>query len=160
MNRTRRSSKAILGRQIKVPFVLTNSIRVLFFGVFTLSALLWGLDIIDPVDPFKIYNPAHLGITGAIFVAILLFASLFVYRPWCHFLCPFGLVGWLVEKISLVRIRVNYGTCIACQRCVTACPSTVMGAIYRGDKLTIPDCFACYTCREVCPTDSISFSVK
>lgn len=152
--------KAIIGRQIKPPFALTNTVRFAFLCVFTLVAFSWGIDIIDPIDPFKIYNPTHLVLIGGIFICILLLASLFIYRPWCHFFCPFGLVGWLVEKASLVKISVNYETCIACQKCATACPSTVMGAILRRNKITIPDCFACYTCREVCPTDSISFSSR
>jgi polyferredoxin len=152
--------KVVIARQIKLPFALTNTIRFTFFCVFTLVVFLWGIDIIEPVDPFKIYKPIYLGIIGGIFVGALLLASLFTYRPWCHLFCPFGLVGWLFEKISFVKISVNYVTCIACQKCATACPSTVMGAILRRNKKTIPDCFACYTCREVCPTDSISFSTR
>ena len=152
--------KAAIGRQIKLPFALTNSVRFIFFCVFTFVAFSWGIDIIDPVDPFKIYKPTYLGLTGGIFVSTLLLGSLFIYRPWCHLFCPFGLVGWLVEKTSLVKISVNYETCIACQKCATACPSSVMGAILRRNKKTIPDCFACYACREVCPTDSISFSTR
>ncbi len=126
--------------------------------VFTVAAFAWGVDIIDPVDPFKIFKPAHLGIIGSVFVGVLLLASLFVYRPWCHLFCPFGLTGWLMEKISIYRIKVNYETCIACQKCAAACPSNVMGAILKRDKKTIPDCFACFTCREVCPANSISFT--
>ena len=152
--------KAILGTQVKVPFALSNSIRFIFLGVFTVVAFVWGIDIIEPFDPFKIYKPAYLGVTGVLFVGILLIMSLFVYRPWCHFFCPFGLVGWLVEKVSRIRISVDYETCIACQRCATACPSTVMGAILKQNKKTIPDCFACYACRDVCPTESIHFSTK
>jgi polyferredoxin len=152
--------KAVIGRQIKLPFALTNTIRFIFFCVFTLVAFSWGIDIVEPVDPFKIFKPTHLGFIGWTFIGILLLTSLFIYRPWCHLFCPFGLVGWLVEKASLVKISVNYETCIACQKCATACPSTVMGAILKRNKMTIPDCFACYTCREVCPTDSISFSSR
>jgi ferredoxin len=152
--------KAVIGRQIKLPFALTNTVRFIFLSIFTLVAFLWGIDIIEPVDPFKIFKPTHLGLIGGVFIGILLLTSLFIYRPWCHLFCPFGLVGWLVEKASLVKISVNYETCIACQKCATACPSTVMGAILRRNKKTIPDCFACYTCREVCPTDSISFSSR
>jgi polyferredoxin len=159
LNRTDKG-KATVGRQLKVPFALTNTVRVAFLGVFTAITFAWGADIIESVDPFKIYKPAFLGFAGAVFVGLLLITSLFIYRPWCHFLCPFGLVGWLVEKISRVRISVNYETCIACQNCAVACPSTVMGAILRRDKKTIPDCFACYTCRDVCPTNSISFSTR
>lgn len=152
--------KAIVGKQIKVPFVISNSIRVIFLVIFTIVTFTWGLDIVEPIDPFKIYKPAYLGLAGALFVGTLLIASLFIYRPWCHFLCPFGLIGWLVEKISWVKINVNYKTCIACGKCETACPTTVMEAILKQEKKTIPDCFACYNCRDVCPTESISFSTK
>ena len=152
--------KAILGKQIKVSFVISNTIRLIFLGVFTIVAFIWGVDIIEPFDPFKIYKPAYLGLAGAFFVGILLIMSLFIYRPWCHFFCPFGLVGWLVEKISRIRVSVDYETCIGCKKCATACPSTVMRAILIQDKITIPDCFACYVCRDICPTESISFSSR
>ncbi len=141
-------------RQFKPSFALTNGIRILFLAAFTAVAVLWGTDLIEFVDPFKVYKPAALGVAGMAFVALLLLASAFVYRPWCHFLCPFGLVGWLVEKVSLFRIKVNYDTCIACEACARACPSTVMEAILKRDR-TIPDCFACANCIDVCPTDSV-----
>ena len=152
--------KAILGKQIKISFVISNTIRLTFLGVFTFVAFIWGVDIIEPFDPFKIYKPAYLGLAGAFFVGILLIMSLFIYRPWCHFFCPFGLVGWLVEKISRIRVSVDYETCISCKKCATACPSTVMRAILIQDKITIPDCFACYVCRDICPTESISFTSR
>jgi polyferredoxin len=159
INRTDKQ-RAVIGRQIKLSFAFTNTIRFTFFCLFTIVVFLWGFDIIDPIDPFKIYKPTHLGLIGGIFIGMLLLASLFMYRPWCHLFCPFGFAGWILEKASLVKISVNYETCIACQKCAMSCPSTVMGAILRRDKITIPDCFACYTCREVCPTDSISFSTR
>lgn len=157
INRTNRH-KAVFGRQIKLPFALTNSVRFLFFCGFTLVAFLLAFDIIGWIDPFKVFKPAALGLYGGIFLGMLLVASLFIYRPWCHLFCPFGLAGWLVEKTSLVKIKVNYGTCIACQKCAAACPSTVMAVILKRDKKTIPDCFACYACREACPSGSIRFS--
>lgn len=151
---------AVIGKQIKLPFILTNSVRVAFLCLFTIVAFTWGTDIIEPIDPFKVYKPIHLGMMGIIFVGVLFMMSMFIYRPWCHLFCPFGLVGWFVEKLSLVKISVDYKTCIGCGKCETACPSTVMGAILRQDKKTIPDCFSCYVCRDTCPTQSISFSTR
>ncbi len=153
LNRNNRDTKAIL-KQYHPPFLWSNAIRIAFFLIFTLAAFAWATDLIEPIDPFKVYKPAAIGFVGGIFVGLILIAALFVYRPWCQFFCPFGLVGWVLEKVSLFKIIVNYETCIGCRSCEKACPSTVMGAILKQDR-TIPDCFACGVCIEVCPTESI-----
>jgi ferredoxin len=141
--------------QIKLPFVLTNTIRIATLCVLAIVAFAWGFDIIGAVDPFKIYKPSVVAVYGWVFIGAVLVAGLFVYRPWCHLFCPFGLVGWIVEKISFFKIQVNYDTCIACEACAKACPSSVMEAILKRER-TIPDCFSCATCIGVCPTNSIS----
>ena len=71
---------------------------------------------------------------------------------------PVGLVGWVFEKLSWHKIKVDYEACISCEACSRACPSTVMGAILKRDKKVIPDCFACGTCIPACPVDAISFA--
>ena len=156
LNRNRRDTVGIM-RQYRPPFIWTNAIRITFFLIFTSVAFAWGTDLINPIDPFKIYKPAAIGIGGGIFIGFIGIAALFVYRPWCQFLCPFGLIGWIVEKVSLFKIIVNHETCIGCRSCEKACPSTVMGAILKQDKM-IPDCFACGSCIEVCPTGSIQLA--
>ena len=157
LNRNSRDTGA-LTRQYKVPFIISNTVRILFLVFFTAAAFIWSIDLFHNIDPFKIFKPAVLNTMGIAFIALLLILSLFVYRPWCHFFCPFGLAGWLGEKISIFKIKVNYDSCIACSACSKACPSTVMGAILKRDKI-IPDCYSCGTCIDACPTDSISFAV-
>ena len=157
LNRNEADSKGIT-RQYKPPFVLSNGIRILFFIIFSSFALLWATDIIALADPFKVFKPSLLSKTGWLFLAFLLTTSLFIYRPWCQFFCPFGLLGWLAEKTSLFRIRVNQETCTHCEACATACPSTAMAAILSQDRL-LPDCFACGSCINACPTSSISFNL-
>lgn len=142
--------------QYKLSFAFTNTVRIVFFILFAAVAFLWSFDLVEIIDPFKIFKPGTLSTIGVIFLAILFLFSLFVYRPWCHLFCPFGLLGWLFEKISIYKIKVNYRKCIGCQNCVESCPSTVMGAILKRDKV-IPDCFSCGTCIEVCPVEAISF---
>ncbi len=153
LNRDKKDTKGII-KQFKPPYWLTNSIRIIFFVVFTMVAFLWAADIFEPIDPFKIFKPAYITGIGWLFISSILVLSLFIYRPWCQLFCPFGLVGWLVEKISLFKIKVDYESCIGCEACAKACPSTVMNAILKREKV-IPDCFACGTCINVCPTDSI-----
>jgi polyferredoxin len=141
--------------QMKLPFIVTNTIRIATFVALATVAFSWGFDIIGAVDPFKIFKPSVVAVYGWIFIGMLLIASLFIYRPWCHLFCPFGLIGWIVEKVSRFKIQVNYDTCIACESCSKACPSSVMEAILKRNRI-IPDCFACGTCIGVCPTGAIS----
>ncbi len=155
LNRDKQDRKGLV-RQFKVPFVISNGVRVAFFVAIVAFAFLWATDIVESIDPFKIFKPQMLGLVGMAFVGVTLVSSLFTWRPWCHCLCPFGLVGWAAEKVSVFKVRVDYDKCIACGACEKACPSTVMGAILRRDR-TIPDCFACGTCMETCPAKAISF---
>ncbi len=158
LNRDKKTMNGKFLKQFKPSFALSNSIRIAFFVIFTLIAILWSLDIIEKIDPFKIFNPGSLTITAIVFIGGILILSLFTYRPWCTFFCPFGLVGWLVEKISIFKIKVNYDKCISCKLCEKSCPSHAMSAILYGKK-NIPDCFSCSSCIEVCPTDAIDFSL-
>ncbi|MBT6341024.1 MAG: 4Fe-4S binding protein [Desulfobacula sp.] len=106
--------------------------------------------------PFKVFKPEKIFVFGWVFLAVILISSLFVYRPWCSMFCPFGLVGWFFEKISIFKIKVNYETCIACESCAKSCPSTAMESILKREK-TIVDCYSSATCLDACPTGSISF---
>jgi len=155
LNRDSRDRQGLF-RQTKIPFAISNSARILFFLVLTSVAFTWAMDIVGTIDPFKVFKPQVMGMVGGLFVALLLVLSLFVYRPWCHFFCPFGLVGWLAEKISIFRIKVDYDKCVACETCSKACPSTVMDSILKRDKV-VPDCFSCGTCIEACPVNAVSF---
>lgn len=82
----------------------------------------------------------------------MLIASAFVYRPWCRFLCPFGLLGWLVEQGSLFRPRIDRDACKKCMLCVKACPGQAMSDIY-AERPMRADCFACGACIEACPAE-------
>lgn len=158
LNRNTEDTKGIF-KQYKVPFAFTNTVRIAFFVTFIAGAFIYATNIIGSINIFALYSPASLEIGAIVFIAGILIASLFIYRPWCHFFCPFGLVGWFMEKISRTKINVNHNSCISCEACSKACPTNVMGAILKQEK-TIPDCFSCGTCMNVCPTNSIKFEGK
>lgn len=155
LNRNKDDRKGLI-RQLKVPFIVSNGIRIAFFAALTTAAFVWATDIVEGIDPFKIFKPQVLGLAGAGFIGVVLVLSLLTYRPWCHFFCPFGLAGWVAEKISVFKIQVDYDKCVACGTCEKACPSTVMGAILKRDRV-VPDCFACGVCIESCPAKAIAF---
>jgi polyferredoxin len=133
------------------PFKISNMVRVVAFVSLIGSLLIAGLDWIGIIDPFQLFQfkftwPIALS-SGAI-----LLTSLFIYRPWCRFLCPFGLVSWGVEQVSLLHPRIDQDACKRCQACVRACPSGAMQDFYDG-KTIHRDCFACGACIEACPVE-------
>jgi polyferredoxin len=140
----------------KPSFRLSNTVRTVAFGALVAGLVLSGLDWIGVVDPFRLFS---FGFTWGIVILslLVLIVSPFIYRPWCQFLCPFGLIGWLVEQVSLFRPRVNRAVCKACELCVRACPGQAMGDFYRGSKIHA-DCFACGACIEACSqTESLGW---
>jgi len=135
------------------PFWLSNSVRIVAFVALIAGLATAGLDWIGVIDPFQLFSfNFTLGI--ALFSVGVLVASLFIYRPWCRFLCPFGLLGWLVEHASLFRPRINREACKECKLCVKACPSGAMVDFYEGKKIHA-DCFACGACIEACPQEDV-----
>ncbi|HEC34812.1 MAG TPA: 4Fe-4S binding protein [Chloroflexi bacterium] len=135
----------------KPPFWLSNTVRVIAFVALVVGLAVAGLDWIGIIDPFKLFQ-FNFTLAIGLFSAVILVASLFIYRPWCHFLCPFGLIGWLVEQVSLFRPRINREECKECKLCVKACPTNAMADFYAGKKIHA-DCFACGDCIEACPRE-------
>ncbi|RLE30589.1 hypothetical protein DRJ54_02350 [Candidatus Acetothermia bacterium] len=135
------------------PFWLTNSVRaVAFLGL--VAGLAWvGVDWIRGVDPFGMFS-LRVGIGAGAMAGAVLLLSPFVYRPWCRFLCPFGLVSWAVEQVSLLRPRVDREKCAGCRACVRVCPTGAMEDFYQGRKIHA-DCFACGACLDACPREGV-----
>ena len=150
LNRNRKDTKGIF-KQYKPPFIVTNTLRVSFFAIFTLVAFQWATDIVDPIDPFKIYKPTVVALFGGVFIAVILIASLFIYRPWCRLFCPFGAISGLIS-FSLVRY-IRTDECTDCGLCERICPSH---AADRDDKKT--ECYYCNRCVEICPHNAIKYA--
>lgn len=144
-------------KKYKPPFWLSNLVRVIFFAALAGAALLIPLDIMEPIDPFRIFS---LGAVSAVAVSVvLLVIGIWVYRPWCTYLCPFGLVSWLGERIAVFKPRVNHATCINCKACERACPTHSMEGL-RAGRVWAQDCFACGACVRVCPVNAIKWGVR
>jgi ferredoxin len=150
-------------KQRKIPFAVSNTVRCTLFAVVLL--LLFGvvggqkgLVVYHFVNPFNLFNldieTASVGIT--IFIALAL--SLAAYRPFCQLVCPFGLLSWLLERVSVFRVKIDRERCTECGSCIRACPVEAAQGRVAG-KLFPADCFSCARCLRVCPENAITYGV-
>jgi len=143
--------------KLKPPFKVTNLIRTSLFILYIGFVFLLGIGIYDYINPFEFLH-WEFGLIGVLLMAVVLITSLFIFRPFCYFVCPLGLITWLFEQISLVKIRVDKESCTDCEICVDESPCPSMNAILEGKK-TQPDCHACGYCIKSCPENAIEFKL-
>ena len=144
----------------RIPFWVSNLIRAVLFAfflifVFGLISGLQNKSIYGYFNPFKLFE-WNFRVTAPIFVILIFGLSLIQYRPYCMFVCPFGLFSWLIQDVSVYKIRVNQETCLDCGKCDRACPTGAAEGILEG-KVFKADCFSCARCLNVCPNDSLEY---
>ena len=56
------------------------------------------------------------------FGALLLITSLFIGRPFCRFICPYGALLNIFSRVSIWKVEITSIPCINCDLCHNACP--------------------------------------
>jgi ferredoxin-type protein NapH len=142
-------------RTVKLPFRLTNAVRALLFVAFLIVVFTTGVSLYDYFNPFEFL---HWGfdVVAVVALAAVLVAAIFMFRPFCYLACPLGLFTWLLEHVSLIRVKLDKPRCNNCNTCALLSPCPAVPAILARRK-SRPDCHACGRCIEVCPEKALGF---
>jgi polyferredoxin len=100
----------------------------------------------DPfVGFFRMTGPGYMLIAGG----ALLLIGLFVGRPYCRYLCPYGALLAIVSRFAWKRVKITPDDELDCGLCVVSCP---FGAISKM-RAVPSSCLACARCYASCPRE-------
>jgi ferredoxin-type protein NapH len=124
---------------------------LLLFLYMTLDAAMIMLGL-KPMAGLWSYLTEHQGGIAVIIAAsifVLLASSLFIYRPYCRFVCPVGTLLSLTNWFSLFTLGRRADKCEDCESCVESCPLSIK------DISESRDCFRCLSCYAACENGAL-----
>ncbi|MBN1442654.1 MAG: 4Fe-4S binding protein, partial [Planctomycetes bacterium] len=115
----------VLLRPVRLPLWLDHSLRVLayvYLGLAVLLATTGSAFIICRYDPFVSFFRLDGGRNMLLFGGCLLLVGVFVGRPYCRYLCPYGVLLGLASRFSRGRVAITPDKCVRCRLCEDSCP--------------------------------------
>ena len=141
---------------VLLPVLITNDVGM---GDPFFCKYLCPQGVLEGAIPLAAVNSGIRAALGALFswklgilIAVVVLSVLF-YRPFCKWLCPLGAFYALLNKVSLLGMKVDKHKCVSCGKCAKACKMDV-------DVTKSPDnaeCIRCGMCVRACPTNAVSF---
>lgn len=94
----------------------------IYLGLAVLYAATGSDFIICRYDPFVGIFRFNASFGMFVFAGLLLISGIFIARPYCRFLCPYGvLLNW-VSRFSWRHMTITPAACIQCRLCEDSCP--------------------------------------
>jgi polyferredoxin len=103
----------------------------------------------DPfVGFFRFNGPGYMLIIGG----VLLLLGMFIGRPYCRYLCPYGALLAIVSRRAWRPVHITPDRELDCGLCTGSCP---FGAIEKM-RAKPASCLACARCYAACPREGAS----
>jgi NAD-dependent dihydropyrimidine dehydrogenase PreA subunit len=123
----------------------TDILEIIRLAIF-LVTMIAAVYLIDLMAVTGLYDLFSLTVSAGLIVAAgLVLLSMFMYRPVCRIICPFGVLFSLCAEFGLFRLE-RTGDCIACGKCERVCPTRTAG-LYDPKR----ECYLCARCKDACP---------
>lgn len=115
--------------------------------------------VLEGAIPLSLVNEGIRAALGTLFVQKLFILiavvalSILFYRPFCKWICPLGAFYALLNKISLLEIKMDEQKCVSCGKCAASCKMDV-------DVRKTPnhaECIRCGKCITACPVEALCF---
>lgn len=113
--------------------------------------------VLEGAIPLAIVNSGIRAALGSLFtwksciLISIVVLSVFLYRPFCKWLCPLGTFYALFNKVSFYRFNIDQNKCTSCGACAKVCKMDV--DVYKTPNHT--ECIRCGDCLRACPCGAI-----
>ena len=121
----------MLLRAVPVPRPLREALGLLawiYLGLAVWLAATGAAFVICQYDPFvgifRLSATWNMTVLGVVFLLL----SIFVGRPYCRFLCPYGALLRLMSLLSRWRVKITPAECVDCRLCGESCPFDAIDA--------------------------------
>lgn len=102
--------------------IALTTIPFVYLGLAVLFSATGSQFIICRYDPFVGIFRLDAPYTMIIFGALLLIIGIFVNRPYCRYLCPYGVLQGIFSRFSAKHLSITPAACRSCRLCEPACP--------------------------------------
>jgi ferredoxin len=112
-------------RPVKLPKAVESIMAAVPFIYLALAVLFAAMEsqfIICKYDPFVGIFRLDGKYTMIVFGALLLLAGIFINRPYCRYLCPYGVLLNIFSRFAGKHLTITPAECINCRLCEEACP--------------------------------------
>ncbi len=112
-------------KHIRLPVflkIILGLIPFIYLGLAVLFVATDSMFLICKYDPFVGFFRLSASYQMAAFGAVLLIIGLFIARPYCRFLCPYGVILGIFSVFSMKHIKITPDECIQCKLCEDVCP--------------------------------------
>lgn len=122
-------------KSIQIPLPVDRALRLIPIALFLLIAVTVVAGMAFPLCSLDPYLPLFLW-SCSIPTVFMLVLGLFVSRPFCRYLCPYGVLLRLFALVSWKSPAITLQTCITCRLCEQGCPN---GAILPPQGAPTPE---------------------
>jgi ferredoxin len=102
--------------------VILASVPFIYLALAILFSATNSQFLICRYDPFVGIFRLDAPFTMIIFGVLLLLAGIFVNRPYCRFLCPYGVLLNIFSRFAGKHLTITPAECTSCRLCEESCP--------------------------------------
>jgi len=110
---------------VKLPRAVESvmaAVPFIYLAVAVLFAAMESQFIICRYDPFVGIFRLDAPYTMLVFGALLLVSGIFINRPYCRYLCPYGVLLNIFSRFSRRHLTITPAECTNCRLCENVCP--------------------------------------